>query len=263
LGKGDSSSGDLKIAMSLMVFITSFGIIVGLLVTGLSPILYNTPQEQADPIPGFNANELMGYTLFPTGLSGNPTYYTVVPAMNANSITIPSDSLGGYTSPAVSGGWNNMTFNNDGTTIRAYLVEDVGWVFWCSGGWWNSYSDTIKDTDITKNMGVDSVSATVHVALGGKSYTALYAFDDSTPVASQLANHTGYTVALGQSQMDTAVGTQADVWSYFTGIITFNMPNGGSGVWILDTLISTVFVTALGFLTIWMIIKIVGAFNPL
>jgi hypothetical protein len=271
---GDEGSGGM---MKAVVFVAAFLAVVLFLMTSLSPILTpgNTTASNQPSIVGFSATDMSSYQYYNTS-SGN-RMYNATPAMRAGSIILPSISFGN--APIVAGGWGNMSWSANGETVHGYLVASYfnlrlgaggftdaindAWIFWAHTGIWDSHWCSVSYGDIEKNIKtVNGVQRSEVVINVGQPYTVFFIFPMNSTVDILLKTHTGYSIVLGQSQAQALAAQQNNAWNYVTGILTFNMPNGGTGVSWFDFMISATIDAAILFIAFWAITRLIGAFMP-
>jgi hypothetical protein len=117
--------------------------------------------------------------------------------------------------------------------------------------------------DIEKNIKtVNGVQRSEVIINVGQPYTVFFIFPMNSTVDILLKTHTGYSIVLGQSQAQAMAAQQNNAWNYVTGILTFNMPNGGTGVSWFDFMISATIDAAILFIAFWAITRLIGAFMP-
>lgn len=254
---GDAGAGKM---MAVMVFITGFSIMLIFLLYSFSPILNAAHQvgQQEISIEGFTAADLATYEMYSTGLGAGVYLYNITPAMKATYLEFPSISMGAI--PLCIGGWSNMTFNA-GVTIRMYIDTDGEFYFWCHSGWWDSKTVHLTFADMTaKSAVVNGMQRCNFVITLDQSYTVFFLYPTGVDPYSVAVTTNGFSVALGQSVAQSYESTGNNAWNYVTGIITFNLPNGGidNGGWV-DRIVSIVFDSALIFIAYWAITRLIGA----
>ena len=275
---GDEGSGGM---MKAVVFVAAFLAAILVLMSQLSPILTpgtGTADNQAT-IKGFSASDLAEMTIFNN--SDGRQLYNATPAMRAGSIVLPSISFGN--NPIISGGgWGNMSWSANGQTVRGYLVASyfnlrVGsggftaaindaWIFWTHTGLWDVHWTAISYGDIEKNIKVANNAQRSDVLISiGQGYTASFIFPmnaTAQQVDTLLKTHTGYSITLGQTHVQATQATQNNAWNYISGIMLFQLPNGGTGSWLINFMISFTVDACLAFIAFWAITRLIGAFMP-
>lgn len=273
---GDEGSNKM---MGTVVYVAGFLAVVLFLMTSLSPILTpgSTTAANQPSIQGFSATDLSTYQYYNT--SSGQRMYNATPAMRGVSIVLPSVSFGN--TPILAGGWGNMSWSANGIMVHGYLVASYfnlnivlgehgfvnsindAWIFWAHTGWWDSHYSVISYGDIEKNIRtVNGVQRSEVVVNVGQPFTVFFIFPMNATVDVLLKTHTGYQIVLGQSQAQALSATQNNAWNYVTGILTFNMPNGGTGVGWFDFMISATIDAAILFIAFWAITRVIGAFMP-
>ena len=265
---GDEGSGRM---MATVVFIAGFLIVIVFLMSSFGTILYgpaNTSSQRQLSALGFSADELAIYNIFPTNTpSAGPTY------------NITSDKVVSYFSmgavswgngPETTGGWSNMSYHSSsGVDLHLYIVSATGLmntvsgdaiVFWCHSGWWDSHLVVLRYDDILaklKNIN-NFQKSTITIQLD-QSYTAFIIFPIGSDASTLLKQHTGYWVSVGQSQTQSLSSSGYSGWNYVIGVVSFNIPNGGTGYVWFDVIISTVVDASLLFIAYWAITRLIGA----
>jgi hypothetical protein len=272
---GDEGSHGM---MGTVVFVAAFLATILFMMSSFSPILApgNTAADNQPTIPGFSASDMSNYQYYNT--SAGHSFYNATPAMRGATIIIPSISFGN--TPTEDGGWSNMSWSVNGITVRAYLVASYfdtpilplggykssvndAWIFWAHTGIWDSKWTAISYGDIEKKIarvnGVQRASVVIDV---GQPLTVFFIFPSLSDADILLKTHTGYQIILGQSQAQALAAQQNNAWNYVTGILTFNMPNGGTGVSWFDFIISATVDAAILYIAFWALTRLIGAFMP-
>jgi hypothetical protein len=270
---GDEGSGKM---MSTVIFVAGFLIAIVFLMYSFGSVLYGPGDSSGSrelTAVGFSADELATYNLFNTS-SGNSTY-EISPDKVGDHISIPSIA---FSDARIStGGWTNMTFvSNGGTNIHLYVIDDARnpWVtpgnrvghvvvFYCHTGWWDAHSVILQLNDIIHDARIENgvIKAKITIQLD-QSYTAFFVFPAGSDPITLLNNDSGYVIALGQSQTQSLSSAGYSGWNYVIGIISFNIPNGGTGYQMFDVMISVVINASLLFIAFWALTRLIGALMP-
>lgn len=255
--------------MAVLVFVASFMIVVVFLISSLAPILSSYDYSVSDaPTPmGFSATDMTTYTLYNNTYGGG--YYNMTPAMYLNYVTLPDISFGGGVT--YDGGWTNMTFLAPDEVI--YFFPDKGtdpdtFKFWSHTGIFDSNRVYVSYNDILNNVksvigdnGERISRAEVKIELY-RSYTVFFIFPTGVEPKASLDAQTGYLVYIGQSTIQQYASTGNNAWDYVTGILTFNLPGGGTGVQWFDVMLSMAVYAAILFIAYWAITRLLGAIIP-
>lgn len=257
---GDAGAGKM---MAVLVFITGFSIMLVFLLYSFSPILSAAHQigQQNISIEGFTASDLATYTMYSTGQGAGYYLYNITPTMKATYLSFPTAYIAGLTAmPTCIGGWSNMTFNGP-STVRMYIDTDGTFYFWSHAGWWDAHTVHLTFDDMVAHTtvvgGVQRCSVVITL---DQAYTVFFIYPKGVDPYSVAVTTNGFSVGVGQSTLQSYTSTGNNAWNYVTGIIFFNLPNGGidNGGWI-DRIVSIVFDAALLFVAYWAITRLIGA----
>jgi hypothetical protein len=264
---GDAGAGKM---MATLVFVAGFLVIVLFLLSSFAPVLQvgNYTNTQDMEILGFSAGEMSEYKFFNT--TAGPSYYDIKTSMYCAYISVPSIWIG--IDPIVTGGWSNMSFDTAGADIEIYPLYRTDLLFgnknefvlFAHYGLWDAKTIILSHDDIlAKVRTVGSPSAAVEradiVVSFDRTYTIFFIFPNGVDPGAALDARTGFKVALGQSLDQSYADMGKDAWSYIIGIMTFNIPGGGTGVHEFDLMISVVVYAAVLFIAYWAITRLIGA----
>lgn len=262
---GDAGAGKM---MATLVFVAGFLIVMVFLLVSFAPILQSNNYQQKSDLTalGFSASDMATYTFFNTTQGGSN--YLITPDKVSWYVALPQTYAG--INPTIYGGWSNMTFDPPGagsTDIHLYIQGNASlsgtggyiklwahWGLWDAGEFAISYDDVIaKMRDVGGKQRADIVFYLDH------PYTLFVICPANTNAADILYTNNGYIVAVGQSLEQSYEDAGKNAWNYVIGIITFNIPGGGTGSIWFDLMLSVVIDAALLFVAYWSITRLIGA----
>jgi hypothetical protein len=268
---GDEGSGRM---MATLVFVAGFLIVILFLRSSFGNILYgpgNVDSQKRLTAIGFSADDLAIYNIFPTNTISHGPTYNITSDKVVSFFSMGAVSWGN--GPETTGGWSNMSYHSSsGVDLHLYIVSANGLlntvsgeavVFWCHSGLWDSHLVVLRFDDILAKLKTSNnfQKSTIVIQLD-QSYTAFFMFPMGADAKTLLEQHTGYIVSVGQSQTQSLTSAGYGGWNYIAGIITFNIPNGGTGYVWFDVIISTVVDASLLFIAYWAITRLIGALIP-
>ncbi len=267
--------------LKVVVFVSAFLMAVLFMMSQLAPIISpNSVSAQIPSVPGFSSSDMGTYQYF-NNTQGN-FGYNVTSSMLALNIVIPSISFGN--GPIQTGGWGNISWPiiSQSITVHGYLVQSYftyavpklgnggsagsindAWIFWAHTGIWDSHYSAISYGTIEKNcVAVNGVLRSQVPIDPGIPLTAFFVFPLNSNVDAVLQSHQGYYVVIGQSQAQAIQANGNNAWNYIAGILTFNIPNGGTGNPWFDNMISASIDAAVLFVAFWALTRVIGALMP-
>jgi hypothetical protein len=264
---GDAGAGKM---MATLVFVGGFLIVVLFLLSSFAPILqtgnYTNTSDMA--ALGFSAGDMTEYRFFNTTFG--PAYFDVTASKYCAYISVPSVWIG--IDPIVTGGWSNMTFDTDGADVDFYplyrhdiLMGDKNeFIFFAHYGLWDAKTIIVSIDDVLAKIKASGTAmAMTHradiVVSFDRTYTLFFIFPAGVDPEAAMEARSGFKVALGQTMDQAYADMGKDAWSYIIGIMTFNIPGGGTGVGEFDLMISVVIYAAILFIAYWAITRLIGA----
>jgi DUF971 family protein len=248
--EGGEDGGIMNTIMFISVFVVVFSVLLGY----ASPILFQTSAEEPTGGPdGFDAATYTMTTFFETKTAGYS--YSVESEDWGTYINIPQTYLGEQAGLYdETDAYELFGFDNgDGIWIYVYFIDDFddegdAIVLFAHTGWWDAHSQIIRKSDVVVHTNKDNIAA-IPVKVGG-SYTLYLRFLDGHTPQSSLDWHYNFHVAMGQTAIDAATDSSG-FWTVITGLLTFNLPNGGTGIAIFDLVLSTAFISCCSYILFW------------
>lgn len=254
-GAGDEGS---KGMMGTIVFMTVFVLVFSILLGYAAPLLF-AGGEASGPTSrpeGFDAASYSMITFFETS-NGNYAYQ-MSPGLYGTGIVKPAFYLGGNgLGDAQTDAARNLSFDAGDFNVYLYPLKDSKtgndefW-FFSHTGWISANFFLVTESDIERRM-VDG-KASVPISCGG-SFTAYFTFPDDHDASYYLDQRSGFNVSIGQSLVN-ATTDSTSFWNVITGLLTFNLPNGGTGILIFDIILSTAFISCCAFILFWAVTRI-------
>lgn len=264
---GDEGAGKM---MATLVFVAGFLVVVLFLLSSFAPVLQigNYTNTADMDIMGFSAGEMTEYEFFNT--TAGPAFISVIDAMYCSYISVPSIWIG--VNPIQIAGWSNLSFDTDAANIQIYPLHRVDlltgdrdeFVLFAHYGLWDAKTIVLSHDDIlskVKTTGTPSapVQRADIVVSFDRTYTIFFIFPAGVDPGAVLDAHTGFKIALGQTMDQAYADMGKDAWGYIIGIMTFNIPGGGTGVHEFDLMISVIIYAAVLFIAYWAITRLIGA----
>ncbi len=265
-GTGDEEgSGKM---MGVVVFASMFVILFALfqsMFISITPGSTSISDNVSPEIKSFDASTLVTYQFFNTTGGGN--LYNITADMYGTEIDIPANALSGNhpDTDATELGWDV-----DGTGDGVYMYPLKDWtddgtyrgdsfVIWDKTGWFDSNSEYITKSMILQNLqqytNYQQSKVSIHVGL---SFSVFFTFPKEDSVSADLDARSGFSVAIGQSELDQA-SDKSDMIGMVTDLLTFNVNTGNQ---YLDILIVVPIGIAYVWIGIWLLTRIIGAFMP-
>ncbi len=246
--KGDAGSGTM---MSTVVYISTFVVVFSLLLGYSAPLLFSgadasIPSERPR---GFDASGYATVNFFET--TNDQYAYTMVPAYYGSFILPPLTFIGDNgLGPTATDAKKDLSYDAGDFKVFMYPLTngDVSefW-FFSHTGWWDAHTDVVTETDIITKV-VDG-RAEVPISVGG-SFTVYFTFPKAHDASYYLDLRSGFNETIGQSLLN-ATKDSMSFWNVITGLLTFNLPNGGTGIPLIDIAISVAFISCCAFILFW------------
>lgn len=260
LGFGDQGDSGAKGIMGVVVFIAVFVIMFSLLLSYAAPLVFagdSKSRDVADGPTGFNASEYSTTNFYNT--SNGAYAYAMTPSLYGTHINIPSADVSGDGIDASRTDANrDLKFSVTDNTgahefyiylypIKDYNSDGDAYVFYSKTGWWDAHSRVITEQEIIDRAKDGRASFSVSL---GVMCTAYFVFPSDHQTSVYLGLRSGFNVSIGQTAVDEARDSNG-FWDVIVGLLTFDLPHGGTGVQIIDILLSTSFIAACSFIIFW------------
>lgn len=260
LGFGDQGDSGAKGIMGVIVFISVFVIMFSLLLSYAAPLVFageSKARDVADGPEGFDASEYTTTNFYNT--TNGEYAYAMTPNLYGTHIKIPGAD---FFDDGINSDWTdadkNLKFSvTDGTgahefyiflyPIKDYNGDGDAFVLYSKTGWWDAHHRIISEQEIIDKT--EDGRASFSVSLGVMC-TVYFVFPTDHQVNTYLGLRSGFNVSIGQTAIDEARDSNG-FWDVIVGLLTFNLPNGGTGVQIIDILLSTAFIASCSFIIFW------------
>lgn len=262
-GGDDGASG----MMGTLVFVSIFAV---LFVLFQSMFIAIQPGEEGGLSGGvdqelkhFDVSTLATYNFYNSTTGGN--VYNITSSDYGTYLFIPSWTTN--SGPLVTDASIDLHWDAH-SKVYVYPIKDFTngdryygdtFIFWSHTGWWDSKSEFVTKSEILAELlqYPDYQQSKVTVTVGD-TYTAFFTFDKDVDAAEALDLRTGFSIALGQSQMDQA-RDQSNMISVVTNLLTLNVQTGNQ---FLDILIILPMSIVYVWIAVWLLTRIIGAFMP-
>jgi hypothetical protein len=265
-GGGDEGSHGM---MGTVVYMAVFIILFSAFLSYASALVFEQAEEAGRPRPdGFQGAEYSMVRFFNT--TNGEYLYAVTPSMYGTFINVPGATFDDNGLPASmmerrTDATNDLKFdvrNAQGdhiTNIYVYPIKDYkgfgdAFVFFCHDGIWDAHSDAVYVSEVIENYREDDLRSVITISIGS-SYTAYFTFPGLMSADWYLDDRSGFNISIGQSALDSA-GDASSFWNVLTGLITYNLPGDGTGIWIMDVAICTAFNACCIFIIFWAITRV-------
>jgi hypothetical protein len=254
LGFGDNSDGGSGSMMGTVVYISVFVIVFALLLGYAAPLLFvGTEASTPTNAPrGFEASKYATVNFFET--TNGKYEYSMTPSKYGTFLLRPSVYLGDTgLGPSQTDAAKDLSFDAGDFNVYLYAIKEVGdskedeYWFFSHSGWWDANFYVVTESEIERKV-VDG-RASVPISVGG-SFTAYFTFPKTMDASYYLDDRSGFNISVGQSFIN-ATKDKSSFWNVITGLLTFNLPNGGTGIPLIDIAISVAFISCCAFIIFW------------
>lgn len=251
-GAGDEGS---KSMMGTVVYITVFVVMFSLLLGYASPLLFvgSVASGPLEGPEGFDATTLATTNFFET--SNGEYQYQMTSNKYGTFINPPTVYLGtSGLGPTQTDAAKDLSFDAGDYNVYMYplgtgsgsSMDDEFW-FFSHTGWWSANTYKVMESEIERRA--HDGRSEVAISCGG-SFTVYFTFPEAHDAGYYLDLRSGYNVTIGQSYIN-ATRDSSGFWNVISGLLTFNLPNGGTGIPLLDIAISTAFISCCAFIIFW------------
>lgn len=248
-----SGSGDegAKGMMGTVVYITVFVVVFSVLLGYAAPLLFSGG-ESAHPSERPTSFDGNSYTMINFFETTNDKYEYQIKSSDYGTFIIPPVTFLGDTGL----GWSqtdaakDLSFDAGEFNVYFYPLsngEVSEFYFFSHTGWWDAHTSWISQDEVEAKA--VNGRAAIPISVGG-SFTVYFSFPSAHDAGYYLDQRSGYNVTIGQSFLN-ATKDSVGFWNVITGLLTFNLPNGGTGIMLIDIAISVAFISCCAFIVFW------------